>query len=29
MEGWHYTTNVEHQGRWSVAALADELSDRF
>jgi NAD(P)-dependent dehydrogenase (short-subunit alcohol dehydrogenase family) len=26
MEGWHYTTTVEHDGRWSVAALTDALS---
>jgi NAD(P)-dependent dehydrogenase (short-subunit alcohol dehydrogenase family) len=26
MEGWHYTTTVEHDGRWNVAALADALS---
>ncbi len=26
MEGWHYTTTVEHDGRWTVPALADALS---
>jgi hypothetical protein len=26
MEGWHYTTTVEHPERWSVAALAEALA---
>jgi NAD(P)-dependent dehydrogenase (short-subunit alcohol dehydrogenase family) len=29
MEGWHYSTTVEHEGRWTVAALDDALSGRF
>jgi NAD(P)-dependent dehydrogenase (short-subunit alcohol dehydrogenase family) len=29
MEGWHYTSTVEHDGRWSVAALTDALSGHF
>jgi NAD(P)-dependent dehydrogenase (short-subunit alcohol dehydrogenase family) len=29
MEGWHYTTSVEHPGRWTVAALAGALAGRI
>ncbi len=29
MEGWHYTSTVEHPGGWTVPALADALAGDF